>query len=581
MIFRRLPFLFASLLALLVTAPLGAEMVVVGRTGCFAVTAKDVPDAAAVRLPFACSGMPSGYQAGSLWIRADPQSVTRLGDGFVMLVRQSRFEKLTILFIARDGSFSAHSVRRGDYGNRWRVGAQLVFAAPRGAAALDRVVLRFDHLASAGLLRLRMMPVSPAGRDMTLVSAMIGGALSMLLLGAIYNLCLAAAVKRQFLAWHGLWAGTVFVWGMLWSQFALLLVPGVAGTTASQICTFLTCVAVVLATMSAVTALDPKAVPRWLRRATIGLALAVFVIGIPGALLQNELLDVIRPLLSFSLLGDLVAVAICIGVAWRNGNVEARDFALAWAVPMVTLGVTEFADLGEHLFGGGSQIAVLFACAIQIVWLSIATTMRLARLRVERDAARAAESEMGELASRDPLTGLLNRRGFIERTRQLFGDPGQGGGEFALLLIDIDHFKSINDDFGHEVGDEVLCRISNRLKLWERELCLAGRLGGEEFVLAVSGLNAFALNQFADQVRLDLGACDHGAVSRERRVTVSIGVARGAAATTFQRLYGMADRALYEAKRGGRDRVSFHGADDGWREALARDQLAFEWVVRA
>jgi diguanylate cyclase (GGDEF)-like protein len=577
MIFRRFPFLLAILLGLLSAAPAGAEAITIGRTGCFAVTPAAVADSQVTRLKFACTGTPSGYQDGSLWISADPRDVTRQSDGLALLVRQSRFERLTVLFIGTDGAIVRQSVRRGDYGDRWRVGAQVVFVPPRGGAGLDRVVLRFDHLASVGLMRARMMPVSLAGRDVSIASALIGGALTLLLLGAVYNLSLAAAVKRQFLAWHGLWAGTVFVWGMLWSQFALWFVPGVAGTSASQLSTLLACIAVVVATISAVTALDPKVVPRRLRIVTLCLGGLVLALGIPASLIQNELLDMLGPILSSTLVGDLIAVALCITLAWRAGNVEARDLAYAWAVPMLTLGITEFVDLGDWLFGGGSQIAVLFACAFQTVWLSIATTARLARLRVERDAARAAESEMGELANRDPLTGLLNRRGFIERTRQLFGRPEQADVEFALLLVDVDHFKPINDDFGHEVGDEVLCTIAGRLKLWERELCTAGRLGGEEFVLGVSGLSAFALGQFADQLRVDLGSCDHGDVTKYRRVTVSIGVAAGRAATTFQKLYGMADRALYEAKRNGRDRVSFDGLDEDWLEALARDQLAFDW----
>jgi diguanylate cyclase (GGDEF)-like protein len=574
---RALPLLIACLLAVLVAPALKAEAITVGRTGCYAVTAQAVADADVARLRFACRGTPAGYQAGSLWISSDPAMIARQGDGFALMIHQSRFERLAVLFIYPDGSFVRQSVRRGDYGDRWRVGAQIVFVPPPDKVAPVRVVLRFDRLSSLKLMRARMMPVSLAGRDVALASALIGGALTLLLAGAIYNISLAAAVKRQYLAWHGAWALSVFIWGLLWSQFALVFVPGVAGTTASQISTFLACLAVAGATASALTALDPKVVPRWLRRTAFGLGGAMLAFGIPASLITGPMLDVIAPWLSLTLLADLIAVAASIGVAWRSGNVEARDLGFAWAVPMLTLGITEFVDLGEALFGGGSQIAVLFACALQAVWLAVAATLRLARLRVERDAARAAESAMGELASRDPLTGLLNRRGFIDRTRTMFGDQANKDTELALLLIDIDHFKSINDGFGHEAGDEVLCAIASRLKLWERELCLAGRLGGEEFVLAVSGLNAFALGQFADQLRIDLGACDHGEVSHHRRVTVSIGVALSYTATTFQRLYGMADRALYDAKHDGRDRVCFAGLKDPWRDMFARSQFAFEW----
>jgi diguanylate cyclase (GGDEF)-like protein len=577
---HRLTLFLACLLAFLMAPAVVAEPITIGGTACYAVTDGAVADAQVTRLRFACSGIPAGYQARSLWVSANPGAIARQGDGFAVMVHQSRFDKLTLLYLYADGHVASQSVRRGDYGDRWRVGAQIVFVAPAGDAAPVRVVLRFDHLASANLMRARLMPVSLAGRDLALASTLIGGALTLLLAGAIYNFSLAAAVKRQYLAWHGAWAMSVFVWGMLWSQMALVFMPGVAGTVASQISTFLACAAVAVATASALSALDPKVLPRRLRQATLGLGILNFLLGIPASLATSAVLDKLAPWLSLSLMADLIAVAVCIAIAWRAGNVEARDLGLAWSVPMLTLAITEYVDLGEALFGGGSQIAVLFACALQTVWLAVAATLRLARLRMERDAALAAESAMGELARRDPLTGLLNRRGFIDRTRSMFGAPANEGAEFALLLIDVDHFKSINDGFGHEVGDDVLCTIASRLKLWERELCLAGRLGGEEFVLAVSGLNAFALGQFADQLRIDLGACDHGEVSRHRRVTVSIGVALSYTATTFQRLYGMADRALYDAKHDGRDRVCFAGLKDPWRDMFARSQFAFDWQDR-
>lgn len=581
MIFGRVSVLFLLWLACLIAPPVHAEAITIGRTACYAVTPGTAPDAAVGRLHFACTGEPAGYQTGSLWVSVDPGPITRQGDGLALLVHQSRFDRLTAFFVYADGRVVGQSVHRGNYGDRWRVGAQIVFMAPEGRTQPARLVMRFDHFSSVHLMRARMMPVSLAGRDLALAAALIGGAMTLLLAGAVYNVSLAFAVRRQYLGWHGAWAGSVFLWGMLWSQFALLFVPGLAGTRAAETATFLACVAVMVATFSAVTALDPKVLPRWLRRLTQSLGVVIFLLGIPGSIVTGAVLDTIGSALSFILIADLLAVAACITIAWRAGNIEARDLGLAWVVPMLTLAITEFVDLGEWLFGGGSQIAVLFACALQTVWLSIAATLRLARLRIERDAARAAETEMGELASRDPLTGLLNRRGFIERSRILFGDPADRDAEFALLLIDVDHFKSINDGFGHEVGDEVLCRIAARLKLWERELCLAGRLGGEEFVLAVSGLNAFALGQFADQLRIDLGSCSHGEVSRHRRVTVSIGVARSHEATTFQRLYGMADRALYDAKHGGRDRIAFHGLKQPWQDAYLRDQLAFEWLPGA
>src|SRR3546814_5627739 len=124
---------------------------------------------------------------------------------------------------------------------------------------------------------------------------------------------------------------------------------------------------------------------------------------------------------------------------------------------MAALGLTQVVEVGGAVGGGVAQVLVLFAAALQTLWLSIATTRRLARLRVERDHARAAEARASELAGRDPLTNLHNRRGFIERTTPLLGDRRPADAPAALLLIDVDRFKAVDDAFGHEAGDIVIC----------------------------------------------------------------------------------------------------------------------------
>lgn len=221
---------------------------------------------------------------------------------------------------------------------------------------------------------------------------------------------------------------------------------------------------------------------------------------------------------------------------------------------MLVLAATQVFDFSTSLFGGGAQIAVLFASAFQAISLSAMATHRLGTLRVERDAAIASKITLAELAERDALTGLLNRRGFVRRCEQAFGDLQQV--PFGLLLIDVDHFKRINDQFGHEVGDAVLANLGARLRDFEQShTCLVGRLGGEEFMVGVSGIPIRRLRQFADQIRAILGGIDGDIEPSHPKITVSIGVASGTGSGPFDALYGTADRALYEAKAGGRNRV--------------------------
>ena len=543
-----------------------------GRSLCFAVAANgsSPPDQG-----YRCSGEPTGYQPATLWLRTGPAPIRDLQRGPVLLIHQTRFDGLTLLFHYADGVVDRQQIARGDFGAHWRIGGQIAFEAPQRPVALTSVSLGFEHLTSHNLLRIRILSRAAANRDLAMAAVLAGGAITLLLIGGIYNLSLAIAVRRQFLAWHGLWAMCMVLWGLFWSQIALIALPQVAGTPASQICTFLACLAVTMATISVITALG-AVLPRWARSAVTALAAMIALLGIAASIVTGGSLDALGTALGWLVLADIAAIALCIGWSWRKGSVEARDLAKSWGLPMAMLALTQIFDFNTIFFGGGAQIAVLIASATQTVWLSITATLRLSMLRVELDRARAAESALAELANRDPLTGMLNRRGFVDRLGQAF----TGGNEapLALLLLDVDLFKSINDRFGHETGDAVLCRIADYLRRLERELCVTARMGGEEFVLAVSGLTSFALAQFAERVRMGLGACDHGEVSQHRPVTVSIGVAEGTTRTAFQKLYAAADRALYDAKRSGRDKVVFHsGAPDFQSRELERDQLTFRW----
>jgi diguanylate cyclase (GGDEF)-like protein len=157
-------------------------------------------------------------------------------------------------------------------------------------------------------------------------------------------------------------------------------------------------------------------------------------------------------------------------------------------------------------------------------------------------------------ASVDPLTGMFNRRGFSEACSRVIEREAHAGRPVTALIFDIDHFKSINDRFGHPAGDEILKLFSavvvNNLRLSD----LSGRIGGEEFAaLLPCPLEEGVI--VAERVREAFEAsgivCEEGPVD----TTVSIGVAGGPAGTELEVLLAAADTALYQAKRGGRNRV--------------------------
>jgi diguanylate cyclase (GGDEF)-like protein len=157
-------------------------------------------------------------------------------------------------------------------------------------------------------------------------------------------------------------------------------------------------------------------------------------------------------------------------------------------------------------------------------------------------------------ASTDPLTGMLNRRGFSEACARVIEREAKAGRPVTVMIFDIDHFKSINDRFGHPAGDEMLRLFSTVVVSNLRISDLSGRIGGEEF----AALLPCALEEgvlVAERVREAFETS--GVVVDEGPVdtTVSIGVAGGPAGTELEVLLASADTALYQAKRGGRNRV--------------------------
>ncbi|GHC83097.1 hypothetical protein GCM10019060_02280 [Novosphingobium pokkalii] len=516
------------------------------------------------RMPaqFSCTPDPRDYQHGSLWIKVNAGTLAQAGANPVLMVHSSRFDALRVGFFYADGSVDWQGVARGDYGARWRLGGQIAFIPPDRDAPLSGVVLRFDRVSSAPMLRMRLIDGGQAQLQATAMASMIGAALMLLALGAVYNFGLAIAVRRQFPAWQGAWATCMVAWGAMWSQFHLFFLPGLAGAVSAQACTALSCLATLLATFSLLTALDPVHVPKWLGRVTRAVAITCCALGVPLSVMRSGPMEFWAGLLGILVLLLLVLAGSCLIVAWRRGSAPAKAFVGAWAVPMIVMGSSGIIDVSHAFWGGGSQMMVLAASSWQTVWLAVAATRRFMGMRIERDRALMAEAAAQEQARRDPLTGLRNRRGFLEAIAPLLDRVNETGGPtldegdtVALLLLDVDRFKMINDSHGHEAGDAVLVTLARRLARWDGALCISARLGGEEFALLTSGMGRFAALQLAESVRAGLGACDHGAIMGPGEVTVSIGVALARPGDDFAALYRTADAALYAAKHQGRNRV--------------------------
>lgn len=174
---------------------------------------------------------------------------------------------------------------------------------------------------------------------------------------------------------------------------------------------------------------------------------------------------------------------------------------------------------------------------------------------------RALVRDLQRMASLDPLTGLSNRRAFWLAADRLWSSWKRQGTGFALACVDVDHFKQVNDQFGHGAGDEVLQRIARVMQMQARPIDEAARFGGEEFVLLIADTTTEAQAlMVAERLRDWVAATDMASVLGQRRITVSIGVALvDARDASPQALLDRADEALYQAKREGRNRCCVAG----------------------
>ncbi|MEM5795467.1 MAG: GGDEF domain-containing protein [Bacillota bacterium] len=201
-----------------------------------------------------------------------------------------------------------------------------------------------------------------------------------------------------------------------------------------------------------------------------------------------------------------------------------------------------------------TAVAVLMANILGIIFSSLLQMHRYAEFKSRREENRIKE-ELIRLASVDDLTGVFNRRTLIQLATEAFKRFRRNHQPFSVLMVDIDHFKNLNDNFGHDAGDLILSKfvahVMNNIEvnhIW-------GRLGGDEFVLVLPNLPGEKAKLVAEQLRL--GLTDPVIWQKEQlSFTVSIGLTeRRDQDESFEGLLSRADQALYHAKRNGRNRT--------------------------
>lgn len=259
--------------------------------------------------------------------------------------------------------------------------------------------------------------------------------------------------------------------------------------------------------------------------------------------------------------GAILTLPRDVNVLGREGNVEVtvKDDSVSRQHARISQrdGHYEIEDLGST---NGTYVAgALVSGRVRLIdGVRVQLGNTIFRFGMQDEVERAASKRIYEMSVRDGLTGVYNRRYFDDRLASEFAYAMRHRTPLCVILGDIDHFKNINDTYGHQTGDMVLRRIAGELQASVRTEDLVARFGGEEFVVMTRGIDAEGGKAFAERIRAVIHRAVINADSVRVPVTMSLGVAHTQNApdtTVAEMLLEAADVALYAAKRGGRNRV--------------------------
>ena len=255
----------------------------------------------------------------------------------------------------------------------------------------------------------------------------------------------------------------------------------------------------------------------------------------------------------------VIACLLAGGVAYVRPRVAGAVYALSYVAFFKVIGWTQTNPelvLSNRINGfAACVLGCLFSC---LVWRQFCTiTLQKRQLEKTNAELNQKQRDLERLTRQDGLTGLFNRNTFVELSQRELDRAQRQGSATTLLLLDLDHFKRVNDTWGHPAGDAVLRAVATLASTTVRSTDLVGRLGGEEFIVLLPNTSAEAGRRLAEKLRARLESTPVIWEQTPIAVTVSIGLASTTAADKrgFDTLYTEADKALYLAKQRGRNRV--------------------------
>lgn len=491
---------------------------------------------------FDCSHSQRSAPPGDYWVRSSHLPAVEPG---VVVRSGSLWQDAVTLYVRyADGTVRSVGFTSASAWRYLQLGA--TFELPLPPAAARPVQLLWHVRGAANLRGLVLQPrlLSPdvSQHDALQLTAFYAGFVGLAVALLIFNIALGAALRQRF---HLPYCAMVlFLIGYAASSSGLLgQVAGLDNNLRLRLNVLLLAATLCSAMMFARRFFTPQVTRGWLRPA-IDLATAAllaasltYVLFMP---LHARLLDRVMTLAFFATL------LLTLPLLWRGWHAEdryARIFAFAWGLPLLTATARVLQALNVLDWSFWIDNSTLIAMALEAGCSALAIAWRIKQLNEDCDQARQQEMLARLLADSDPLTGLMNRRSFL---REAIGR----GEPHVLVLVDIDHFKRVNETLGHDGGDQVLRVFADALRQAVPAEALVARIGGEEFAV----LAPASATTLPETILMRIRAAT---MPFDLAVTASLGSEFGAIASEadWKLLYGRADDALFAAKRAGRDRL--------------------------
>lgn len=495
---------------------------------------------------FDCTTKQTRFGPGDYWVISNPiDERSRSRRPLTARIGSVWQQSLTLHVLYADGRLATvHDDNRG-ITKRIQIGAIVEHPLPRYRAKVHRLMWKVEGSANLRgiVLGPRLATQAESYRSNLAMGAIYAGFGGLALALLIYNLALWASLRYRFQLAYCLMVSALLAYAFTSSGALAWAWPDIANNDRLRLNYLLLTVACASALLFARAFFEEHVFGPRLRLLIRATVIVLFATGLFFVAFAPFGVGLVDQVYSWVFAGVIVSVVATLWSAWRSRSNYLWVFAIAWALPILAASMRVFANLGLIRWNFWLDNSTILSMAAEALISSVAIAYRIRLLSRERDSAIAAEAVARRLADTDPLTGLLNRRAFLASA------IGREGPQ-TLLLLDLDHFKQVNDTLGHDGGDEVLRVVARTLRALAPPGTLVARIGGEEFA-AVTGMgqpidpNNVLTRLRATRMPFDL------------RVTASIGTATGALAVEadWKSLYRAADTALFAAKSAGRDRA--------------------------